>query len=104
MRRLLKPIGLLLLLLIAQQGAVVHELSHLTGWFQAEVQVGAGHHVDTTCTLCPAFAQVVIPACSHPYPTLHIARATPGRHSESRYAAFDAAPPRPRSRGPPSLS
>ncbi len=105
MPRFLKALGLLLLLLAAQQGAVVHELGHAlesnrTAGLPGEVGLSAG----AWCAACPAFAQVVTPAFSH---RLHIplmvrARAEPT--PAPPHAAVDAEVPRPRSRGPPTLS
>lgn len=110
MRNLYKVLGLLLLLLTAQQGAVDHELGHLsragTGQFGMHAQIGidAGSLVDTTCTLCPAFAQAATAAFSH---SLHLplpARSAAGLAPELRFLVFDASVPQPRSRGPPALS
>lgn len=104
MRQLLKSLGLLLLLLVAQQGAVVHELSHLTGAHHVELQAQADGAADRTCALCPAFAQVITPAFSHSFHIPVLVRLALEPVSEPRHAAIDAAVPRPRSRGPPSSS
>jgi len=104
MRQVLKTLGLLLLLLVAQQGAVVHELSHLSGANHVELQVQTDEAADKTCALCPAFAQVVTPAFSHSFHLPLLVRLALEPVTEPRYAAIDAAVPRPRSRGPPSLS
>lgn len=104
MRQVFKAIGLLLLLMVAQQGAVVHELSHVSGANQPELRVQSGGVADGTCALCPAFAQVVTPAFSHSFHIPLLVRFALERISEPRYAAIDAAVPLPRSRGPPSLS
>jgi len=103
MRHLLKPLCIWLLLLVAQQGAVVHELSHASGVSGAEIKL-AGGGADTICALCPAFAQVVAPAFSHPFVLPLLLRAAVVRTSTPPIEAFDAAIPTPRSRGPPSLS
>ena len=102
MRQVLKTLGLLLLLLGAQQGAVVHELSHLTSANHVELQTDGA--ADKACALCPAFALVITPAFSHSYHVPLLVRLALEPVSEPRYAAIDAAVPRPRSRGPPSLS
>jgi hypothetical protein len=99
-----KALSLLLLLMAAQQGAVVHELSHVFRAADAELRVESGGLVDTTCALCPAFAQVVTPAFSHAFHVPLLGRAAPLLASELASSAIDAAVPRPRSRGPPSLS
>ena len=110
MRNLYKALGLLLLLLTAQQGAVDHELSHFsragTGQLGMHAQLGidAGSLVDATCTLCPAFAQAATAAFSH---SLHLplpARSAANLAPELRFLVFDASVPQPRSRGPPALS
>jgi hypothetical protein len=103
MRHLLRPLCIWLLLLLAQQGAVVHELSHASGVSGAEIKL-AGGSVDTTCALCPAFAQVVAPAFSHPFVLPLLLRAAVERTSTPPIEAFNASIPTPRSRGPPSLS
>jgi hypothetical protein len=104
MRQLFKLYGLLLLLLVAQQGAVVHELSHVTGAASGELRTLSHDAADTTCAQCPAFAQVVTPAFSHSFHIPLLVRFTLDRVTEPRFVAVDAAVPRPRSRGPPSLS
>jgi hypothetical protein len=101
MRQVLKSLGLLLLLLIAQQGAVVHEVGHLAELACNEAQAGAGL-ADTTCALCPAFAQVVTPAFSHSFHIPVLLRAAFERSTDPLYVAVDGAVPTPRSRGPPS--
>jgi hypothetical protein len=104
MRNVYKALGLFLLLLTAQQGAVVHELSHLSGADHAQVRVDAGGTVDTTCALCPAFAQAASPAFSHSLQIPLLVRVGSQLSPELRFLAVDASVPRPRSRGPPSLS
>ena len=104
MRQLFKSLGLLLLLIVAQQGAVVHELSHVSGASDGELRVQSNGAADTTCAQCPAFAQVVTPAFSHSFHIPLLVRFALEVISEPRYLAIDATVPRPRSRGPPSLS
>ena len=104
MRQLFKSLGLLLLLMVAQQGAVVHELSHVSGASNGELRVQSNGTADTTCAQCPAFAQVVTPAFSHSFHIPLLVRFALEVISEPRYLAIDATVPRPRSRGPPSLS
>jgi hypothetical protein len=104
MRQAFKALALLLLLMVAQQGAVVHELSHVSGTNHVDLRVQSDGAADETCALCPAFAQVVTPAFSHSFHIPLLVRLTLEPVPEPRYAAIDAAVPRPRSRGPPSLS
>jgi hypothetical protein len=103
MRQVLKSLGLLLLLLIAQQGAVVHEVGHLSEASSSVARVDASL-ADAACALCPAFAQVVTPAFSHSFHIPVLLRAALDRATDPLYAAVDAAVPTPRSRGPPSAA
>ncbi|MGC1522807.1 MAG: hypothetical protein WA803_14790 [Steroidobacteraceae bacterium] len=104
MRNAYKALGLLLLLLTAQQGAVDHELGHFSNAAAAEIRINAGGVVDTTCAQCPAFAQVVTPAFSHSFHIPLLVRTESLIVPERRCVAADSAAPRPRSRGPPSYS
>ena len=104
MKQAFKSLGLLLLLMVAQQGAVVHELSHVSGANQLDLRVQSDGAADKTCALCPAFAQVVTPTFSHSFHIPLLVRLALERVSELQYAVVDAAVPRPRNRGPPSLS
>ena len=104
MKSTLKAFGLLLLLLVAQQGAVVHELSHVSRGDGAALKIESGNAIDTACALCPAFAQVVTPAFSHSFHIPLLSRAAAQRTPEPQFSVVDAAVPQPRSRGPPSLS
>jgi 5,10-methenyltetrahydromethanopterin hydrogenase len=99
MRHLVKILSLLSVLLVAQQGAVDHELGHLAR--------AATHHVsasvlDPSCALCPAFAQAGSPAFSY---TFHLPLLVPGAIDQASAlpsALINAAALEPRSRGPPS--
>jgi hypothetical protein len=104
MKHAFKALSLLLLLMAAQQGAVVHELSHVFRAADAELRVESGGLLETTCALCPAFAQVITPAFSHAFHVPLLGRAAPLLAVELAFSAIDAAVPKPRSRGPPSLS
>lgn len=97
-----KAFGLLLLMILAQQGALVHELSHLSGADAGQARVDAKVAADGACPLCAEFAQVVTPAFSHAFQIHHLVLAAPELGSERRHAAIDASVPTPRSRGPPS--
>jgi hypothetical protein len=104
MKHAFKALGLLLLLMLAQQGAVVHELSHVFGANHSDLKVQSAGVTDTTCALCPAFAQVTTPAFSHSFQIPLLERIAAARSPERQIYTIDAAVPRPRSRGPPSLS
>src|ERR1700691_3456641 len=101
MRNVYKALGLLLLLLTAQQGAIDHELGHFSNSGSAEMRVNARGAVDATCAQCPAFAQVVSPPFSHSFHIPLLVRTAAERIRERRCVAADSAAPRPRSRGPP---
>ncbi len=101
MRHLFKLLTLLLLLMSAQQAAVVHELGHVTGFSGTSSKLVAGL-TDTTCALCPAFAQVNTPAFSHSFHIPLLVRTALSVSAEPLYAVIDAAVPSPRSRGPPA--
>ena len=103
MRHWFKSLSIWLLLMVAQQGAVVHELSHVSSIGSAEITLASGI-ADTACALCPAFAQVVAPAFSHSFVLPLLLRAAVERSTTPPIETVDAAIPTPRSRGPPSLS
>jgi hypothetical protein len=95
----------MLLLVMAQQGAVVHELSHFSGLGSARLHVhSSGGVAENTCSECPAFAQVVTPAFSHSIQVPPLGRAEAERSPEPLYARHTALGFTPRSRGPPSRS
>ncbi len=99
MRHVFKLLGVLLLI-SAQQGAVVHDLGHVTGAYGTQPRAVAGV-TDTTCAQCPAFAQVNTPAFSHSFSIPLLVRTALSLRAEPLYAVIDAAVPSPRSRGPP---
>jgi hypothetical protein len=100
MRHVFKLLSLLLLLVTAQQGAVVHDLAHVSASSGSAVKVVSAVG-DTTCALCPAFAQVNTPAFSHSFDLPLLVRTALNISAEPLYAVIDAAVPSPRSRGPP---
>lgn len=104
MKHLFQAFSLLFVLIMAQQGAVVHEIDHVSLAHSAGVHVESGGTADNTCALCPAFAQVVTPTFSHSFPLPHIVRSSLQPSAEPRYSVIDAAIPTPRSRGPPVRS
>jgi hypothetical protein len=90
MRYVFKALSLLLLLIAAQQGALVHELGHLSSAIDGDLQVQSDPAADTLCALCPAFAQVVTPAFSYSFLIPLLVHCAPGSVSEPRYGVFDA--------------
>jgi hypothetical protein len=100
MKHVVKLLGLLLLLIVAQQGAMVHELSHVSAGSNA-LNVSSTSILDSSCAQCPGFAQVVSPAFSHSFYVPSLIRTAYEVSAEPIYAAIDTAVPRPRSRGPP---
>jgi hypothetical protein len=104
MRHVCKTLSLLLLLLLAQQGAVVHELGHFSRVSAGGLQADSSGAAEKPCAQCSVFAQVFTPAVGHSFdlPLLH--RAGQDLRSKPQYSAPDAAVPRARSRGPPSSS
>jgi hypothetical protein len=104
MRHIAKTLSLLLLLLLAQQGAVVHELGHFSRVNTAGLQADSSGAAEKPCALCNVFAQVVTPAFSHSFDLALLLRADADLRSTLQYSAPDAAVPRARSRGPPSSS
>jgi hypothetical protein len=101
MRKLHISLGLALLLLLAQQGAVLHEVSHISVLgTNVQARVHADTALDRGCQLCLAFSQVANPAgntVSVTYfgPSSCAAGTTP----ECAVIARDVL--NPRSRGPP---
>lgn len=102
MRRLSFPWILSLLLVFAQNGAVLHELGHLshgdrgsTPALRGDVQI-----IDGACSTCAAFAQVTNPAsgtASNLAASAAVYLPTPA----PIYAIVAADTLTPRSRGPP---
>lgn len=99
----LQAVCLILLLIAGQQGAVAHELGHLSGMRGPELSAGCGS-VEAECGLCPSFAQVATPACTHSWVMPALDRARPERRQEAPLAGATTAIPTPRCRGPPLAS
>jgi hypothetical protein len=101
MRKLHISLGLALLLLLAQYGAVLHEVSHIShAGANVRAQVHADIALDRSCQLCLAYSQVANPAGN----AVNVACLEPSS------CAAGATPPcsviprdvlAPRSRGPP---
>jgi hypothetical protein len=105
MRRIRLALALPLLVLFAQQGAVLHELSHV---YYAGQPLGSQLHQDqqlpdnSLCPTCQGFAQVAHPAVG--FAALHIPPSAPHlRTPDPAYRMAPADAPRPRSRGPPQI-
>ena len=101
MRKLHISIGLALLLLLTQQGAVLHGLSHISSvGVNVQARVHADTLLDRSCELCFAFSQVTNPAGN----TVEVAQFEPSSCAAGFRPSY-AATPRdvlaPRSRGPP---
>jgi hypothetical protein len=101
---LLEALCLVLLLITGQLGAVVHELGHLSGTHGVELSTAPGDPVESTCGLCPSFAQVATAAFSHAWVMPLLVRARLERRHETPLVTASTAVPTPRSRGPPPTS
>ena len=92
-----------LLMLLAQQGAWLHQLDHAAYSAQAQVLAQQTSDADNgnPCPACQAFGQVSFSASSKLPSAPFLA---PGylRGEAPRIAAAEAAQPVPRSRGPPA--
>ena len=105
MRRLCLSWVLSLSLLLAQHGALLHELSHLThAGHSAGAALGAQlHPVESgLCPTCEAFAQIVNPATAT-VTDLAVSPAALIPVPEPRFTIVGAEAPTPRSRGPPQV-
>lgn len=101
---LYRVLCLVLLVIAAQHGAVVHEVGHLSGSAHgANFGVDPGA-IEGGCALCPAFAQVVSPAFSHSILLPPLVRAELERSPEPRLEAIGTPVLTPRNRGPPAYS
>jgi hypothetical protein len=100
MARLLKSLALLLLLMAGQQGAIVHDLSHLACGAQGN-SLDALKQDGAPCVLCPVFAQASAPTFSHSFKIPTLFRTAAQRTSPAPRELVETSAPRPRSRGPP---
>jgi hypothetical protein len=102
MRKLHISLGLALLLLTVQLGAVLHGVSHICRvGTNVEVQLHADSYAEKTCELCLAFSQGANPVAG----TVQVAQFEPSSCAagpKPPRAATAADIPTPRSRGPPS--
>jgi hypothetical protein len=99
MRPLLKLLSLLWVLLVAQQGALDHEIGHLARAANLNLSTAV---LDPSCAQCPAFAQVATPAFSYSFHVPLLILAAADQMSAPPSALISAAALEPRSRGPPS--
>ncbi len=103
MRKLLLSILLPFVLLLSQQGAVVHEISHLAEFTSGGTNGpgSTGHQPgDLQCEACLAFAPLAGVATAHVVPPALLSFSFPVPDNEApAFIAADA--PTARSRGPP---
>jgi hypothetical protein len=93
---------LALLLVLAQHGAVLHELSHFGhGSDGVSLHQDPGLSEGASCPTCQAFSQVANPAGSYSFELGLVPRSL-NPTSEPAYAIAGADVPSPRSRGPPA--
>ena len=104
MTQVCRALCLVLLLIGAQQAAVVHEVSHFSADQGLGLRIDPGGAAHGNCAMCPLFAQVATPAFSHSFHLPLLVRVEAERSPEPRIDGAAAAILRPRSRGPPSLS
>jgi hypothetical protein len=101
----LRLILLALLLVLDQQGALLHELGHLQhGAATAAVTVHAEEHPadGLACPTCEAFAQIANPASGAVY-TVPVCPAAFLPTPDPCHSIAGAPAPSPRSRGPPQV-
>ena len=99
MKKVFIALGLLLVLVTAQQGAVLHKLSHICRAASTELGIDADQ-AHPPCELCLAFAQVgTFLGPSHHVPLVH--PSPPQLGPEPQYSVVATESPTPRSRGPP---
>src|SRR4029077_11949497 len=101
MRKIGLSFGLWLLLLLAQHGAVLHEISHICRAASTEVTVQAESSADQICELCLGYSQLAH-SVAHCVPALLVERIGSQIGTERPAAAIPVDPPTPRSRGPPA--
>jgi hypothetical protein len=102
MSRIRVALGLVLLLVFAQQGAMLHELSHVYRTGSAGLQNEETLLDGKLCETCIAFSQVANPASSSLFVPPAVVTI---RHVSSgpEYTIIAAGALAPRSRGPPIL-
>ena len=95
-------LALALLLVFAQQGAILHELGHVYRTSAPALRNYATRPHGKMCETCLAFAQAANPASGTIFVPPLVAAV---RHvnADPQYSIIAAAVPAPRSRGPPVL-
>src|SRR5579872_3908431 len=101
MRKLHISLAISLLLLLAQQGALLHAVSHLCHVGKVDVQAQSNSQLEKTCELCLGFSQLAHPA-SHSVQTPQFEPSACVAGVFVDRAATPAASFTPRSRGPPA--
>ncbi|HSI46813.1 MAG TPA: hypothetical protein VLA61_00920 [Ideonella sp.] len=102
MRKIWSSLWLSLFLLIAQQGAVLHEISHLATSQPSAGQTGKAHVAGSACDDCLAFAQVASFVATS-VPSLQLPPATHAWLASLSFRARDADVPAHSARDPPNL-
>jgi hypothetical protein len=102
MSRIRFILALALLLVFAQQGAMLHELSHVYRSGSPELKNDATLADGKVCEACLAFAQAANPA-SGTMLMPPIVAAIRYVSAEPQYSIIATGAPAPRSRGPPIL-
>ncbi len=96
-----RTIGLLLLLVVAQHGAVVHELKHVVSAQSGELGSETPKSAASSCALCPVFAVLMTPGLSHSIQVPRLVEVAREHIPERRNLAIAAEVPQACSRGPP---
>jgi hypothetical protein len=102
MRRLRLALALPLLLVFAQQGAMLHELSHIVRSGGSQQRYEEKLLQGKLCGTCVAFEQVGNPASA----AISVLPAIPAVHNDvsaPQYSIIAAQVPIPHSRGPPRV-
>jgi hypothetical protein len=102
MSRIRVVFALAVLLVVAQQGAMLHELSHVYRSGAPELQNKATFLDGKLCETCLAFAQAGT-AASGTMLLLPLVAVVRHVSPEPQYSIIAASAPAPRSRGPPIL-
>ncbi|HKT73984.1 MAG TPA: hypothetical protein VJQ47_13925 [Steroidobacteraceae bacterium] len=103
MRKIWTLLALSFVLLLSQQGAVLHEIGHLVriGSEGLTAHTQPDSLAEKTCQLCPAFSQLTHPAGSSPVVTFD-ELAGVAVSSDCLRSSTPADAPTARSRGPPA--